>query len=358
MSDSKKKYTYFTKAVTLPDGSRKYLRAPTQKELDEKLMKEMILIQAGVDVGNQETFGHFAQMWYELYKEPALRSHSKNTIKYVLNIHILPYLGSLPVNSISPMQIQLVMNRLSGKSYSLQSKVLVILRNIFKVAQENGLILRSPVSSMLKAGGRKAEEKIPLTPEQSRLLLERVTNKRARTFLLIALHTGMRRGEIVALRWTDIDFDAKCVRVCHNAVMEQQGTTITDYPKTDAGKRTIPLSEELEAWLLARKKLSNSQFVIAMENHKPLTVSAYKSMWRLIGRELPDVDFTAHTLRHTFITRLFEAGMDMKEVQYLAGHSKVELTMQIYTHYDRASRAGETSRKLREAFAAGGHAAG
>ncbi len=354
----KKKYTYVTKALTLPDGSRKFIRAATQEELDEKVMKELILINAGVDISSRETFGHFAQMWYELYKEPLLRSHSKNTIKYVLNIHILPYLGDLPLNGISPMQIQLVMNKLANKSYSLQSKVLVILRNIFKVAQENGLIMRSPVSSMLKAGGKKAEEKVPLTPEESKLLLERVVNKRARTFLLIALHTGMRRGEIVALKWSDIDFEKKVIYVRHNAVMEQHGTTITDYPKTDAGKRDIPLSEELEQWLVERKANSHSQYVLAMENHKPLTVSAYRSMWNLIGRELPDKHFTAHSLRHTFITRLFEAGMDMKEVQYLAGHSKVELTMQIYTHYDRASRAGETSKKLRKAFAAKEPAAG
>ena len=77
----KKKYTYVTKALTLPDGSRKFIRAATQEELDEKVMKELILINAGVDISSRETFGHFAQMWYELYKEPLLRSHSKKALR-------------------------------------------------------------------------------------------------------------------------------------------------------------------------------------------------------------------------------------------------------------------------------------
>lgn len=90
------------------------------------------------------------------------------------------------------MQIQSIMAGLAGESKFLQSKVLAAMRNIFKVAQENGLVARSPVSSTLKT----TPEKEPLTKEESLILLNKVQNARARTFLLIALHTGMRRGEI------------------------------------------------------------------------------------------------------------------------------------------------------------------
>lgn len=186
------------------------------------------------------------------------------------------------------------------------------------------------------------------------MLLERVKNPRARTFLLIALHTGMRRGEIAGLTWENIDFKNKTIHIRQNANLGRYTTTINDYLKTKAGKRDVPLSEELEAWLLARKKVSHSQYVLAMENHKPLSLSSYRSMWKLIERELPSKHITAHILRHTYITRLFEAGLDIKEIQYLAGHSTIDMTLRIYTHYDRCSREARTAEKVREALRAAG----
>ena len=347
---TQKKYQYKTKAIQLPDGTRKYLRGKTQEELDEKVLKAQILVNSGVDICSEETFGHFAQMWYDIYKKPYLRESSLNMIKYVLNQHILPFIGGYRLRDISPMQIQAIMASVSDKSNSLQSKILVLLRNIFRAAQDNGLIAKSPVSTMLKPAGKKTQEKVALTPQESRLLLERVTNPRAKTFLLIALHTGMRRGEILGLHWEDIDFSNKLIHVQHNAVLTETTTTVSENLKTAAGVRTIPLTEELEAWLLARKKNSHSQYVIAMENPKPLTKSSYKSMWKLIERELPEAHVTAHILRHTYITRLFEAGLDIKEVQYLAGHSTVDMTLRVYTHYDRRSREAQTAEKVRNAL--------
>ena len=191
----------------------------------------------------------------------------------------------------------------------------------------------------------KTAEKETITAEESQLLLERVKNHRARTFLLIALHTGMRRGEILALTWDNIDFAKKMIYVRQSALLgrDRQKTTINDYLKTDAGKRNLPLSEE---------KTSHSKYVLAMQNHAPLTQSSYRSMWKLIERELPDTHITAHILRHTYITRLFEAGLDIKEIQYLAGHSTVDMTLKVYTHYDRRSREAKTAEKVREALRA------
>ncbi len=347
---TKKTYKYLTKVVQFPDGSRKYFRGKTQEELDEKVLKAQILMKSGVDICSEETFAHFAQMWYDLYKKPYLRKNSLNSIKYVLNDHILPYIGSYRLRDITPMQIQSIIASPSGKSNSLQSKVLVAMRNIFNVAQENGLIVRSPVSSTLKPTGKTTQEKKTLTVEESPLLLNKVQNTRARTFLLIALHTGMRRGEILGLQWKGIDFKEKVIHVRHNAIVSKGETTVSEDLKTNAAKRNLPLSEELEVWLIQRKKTSHSQYVIAMENHKPLTKSSYRSMWRLIERELPGTHISAHILRHTYITRLFEAGLDMKEIQYLAGHSTMDMTLKVYSHYNRRSREAKTAEKVRNAL--------
>ena len=347
---TKKRYKYHTQTLAMPDGSRKYIYGKTQEELDEKVLEARILMKSGVDIASDETFGHFAQVWYDIYKKPYLRENSLNSIQYVLNQHILPYLGGCRLRDITPMQIQSVMARLSNKSNSLQSKALIHLRSIFKVAEENGLVAKSPVSAMLKPGGKKTPEKIALTPQESQTLLERVENHRARTFLLTALHTGMRRGEILALKWEDIDFENKVIHVRRNAVLGRYETTISDELKTKASKRDAPLSEELEEWLTERKRNAHSQYVISMQNHQPLTKSSYKSMWKLIERELPNTHVTAHILRHTYVTRLFEAGLDIKEIQYLAGHSTVDMTLRVYTHYDRLNREAGTAAKVRDAL--------
>ena len=118
-SKAKKKYTYLTKALLMPDGTRKYIRAKTQEELDEKVLQAQILVKSGVYICSEETFGHFAQMWFDIYKKPYLREKSQDAIKYVLNHQILPLLGGYRLQDISPMQIQALMAGLSGKSNSL-----------------------------------------------------------------------------------------------------------------------------------------------------------------------------------------------------------------------------------------------
>ena len=350
MKASEQKYQYFTKAIPLPDGRRKYVRAKTQEELDRKVGELQNLMSAGVRISDDETFGQFAQQWFNVYKKPYLREKSQEIIKYVVNGYILPYLGNCIPREITPMQIQALMAGMADKSNSLQSKVLINPRDIFKAAEENGLVAKSPVSSRLKAGGAPTEEKEPLTPDETALLLEKVTNPRARTFLLLCLHTGARRGEALGLRYGDVDFEHRIVHIRRNAIVKPKETTISDELKTKAGRRDVPLSDELAAWLLEQRETADGEYIFTMQNGKLLTKSSYRSMFRWIERELPEKHVTAHILRHTYITRLFEAGLDIKEIQYLAGHSTVDMTLSVYTHYDRLSRSAATSEKVRAAL--------
>ena len=124
---------------------------------------------------------------------------------------------------------------------------------------------------MLKPSGKKTSEKVALTPQESDLLLQRVKNDRAYTFLLIALQTGMRRGEIVGLQWSDIDFESRMIRVRHNAVLGRYETTVSELMKTKAGRRDIPMSNEVEAWLRKQRDRSSSKFVLSLKNKKVMT---------------------------------------------------------------------------------------
>lgn len=160
----------------------------------------------------------------------------------------------------------------------------------------------------------------------------------------------MRRGEIVGLQWSDIDFERRMICVRHNAVLGRYETTVSELMKTKADRRDIPMSNEVEAWLRKQRDRSSSKFVLSLKNKKVMTLSAFRSMWKLVERELPETHITAHILRHTYITRLFEAGLDVKEIQYLAGHSTMDMTPSVYTHYDRKNREQQTAEKVRRAF--------
>ena len=350
IKESKKEYKYCTKVLALPNGRRKYVRAKTEAELEDKLKKLEELVAAGVRIDSNENFGQFTQRWFDYYKKPYLREKSLDIIKYVVNDYILPPLGSYIPYEITPMQIQALMAGMRNKSFSLQSKVLINLRDIFKAAEENGLVAKSPVSSRLKAGGKKTEEKEPLTPGETMLLLERVTEPRARTFLLLCLHTGVRRGEALALKYSDIDFKNKVVHIRRNAIIKQKDTTASPDLKTKAGKRDLPLTKELESWLQEQRKTATSDDIFVMKDGKLLTTSAFHKLFAWIDKALPERHITAHILRHTYITRLFEAGLDLKEIQYLAGHSSVEMTLRVYAHYDRLRRESATGEKVRAAF--------
>lgn len=350
-----KKYKYpFRKTITLGDGKRHEIYANTRKELEEKVLEKQILAKQGITPTNMSV-AQYAAIWYKLYKDNTkLRENSKASIKNTVNTHILPYIGDMPLDRVKPMHIRHIMNKANKLSHSTSSKVLAALRNIFNAAVDNNLIAKSPVGSTIKSEGTTTPEKIALSAAECDHILASVTNPRARTFAFIGLRTGMRRGEIVALQWADIDFEHHVIHVCHNAVMpDGQPTIITDDLKTTAGERDIGMSDDLEAALQDWRKKSQGKFVLTMKNGKPLTKSAFRSMWRLIARELPDKHITPHNMRHTYITQLVESGVDDALVQYLAGHSDERMTKKVYLHRDKARLAQSAADAARAAFSKG-----
>ena len=330
---AKKKYTYLTKAIQLPDGTRKYIRGKDQKELEEKVLKAQIMVNAGVDICSEETFGHFAQMWYDIYKKPYLRENSQNAIKYVMNQHILPYIGGYRLRDISPMQIQSIMAALSDKSNSLQSKVLIALRSIFKAAQENGLVAKSPVSSMLKPSGKRTAEKVALTPQESDLLLQRVKNDRAYTFLLIALQTGLRRGELLALLWTDLDVENMTISVSKQ-VNRINGELVVSQPKTPNSIRKLAIPQRaVELLVEEHAKHPHSPYLfVSPKTGTMFDPDSFRHTHEKILKAIGAEHIRFHDLRHTFATLSLKYGVDVKTLSGALGHYDAGFTLSTYTH--------------------------
>ena len=142
-------------------------------------------------------------------------------------------------------------------------------------------------------------------------------------------------------------------------------TIVSEALKTSAAVRDIPIPPTLLDTLKGLKSYGGSPFVLHMDNGKPLSQSSFSNLWGMVRRRtaadpaefgtkatnfkmVRSLDFhvTPHLLRHTYITRLFESGLDIKEIQYLAGHTTVEMTLRVYTHYQHETRQQDTANKV------------
>ena len=345
----------YTVTLQLPDGTRKYFRGKTKKEAEKKRDLAKLQIGMGVDISCKLTVKEFADTWFKLYKQnnKDLHKRSKETVRNTLDRYILPVIGNMYVTNVKPIHIQQLMTSVSDYSKSTQKKVLQATRAIFRVAVDNGMIARSPVSEEIKAGGAKPAEKIPLTREQTDALLSATKGTRAYLLILILLHAGLRIGEALGLMWSDFDFKEGTVSVNRSIVYPEENRSgeINTELKTDNAHRTIPLPWSVVEELRREHNKSEFLWVFPKQDGNFHSYGSFRSLWDLVDRRVRTMDFDVHPhlLRHTCITRWFEQGLDIKEIQYLAGHSSVDITLEIYTHYSQKERRKETAAKIRAA---------
>lgn len=357
--------------VTLPGGERVYVSGKTRKECKDKV-RQTWMDYGATHRSSDVLFEEYAYRWLKAYKAPPkVRPSSFSLIKGNMERHVIPFFKGRLLRDVTALDLQEYLNWISPYSKSMQAKCTQIVKAIFRTALDNRLLEFSPVrKDDFKPGGEASKVEEPLTPEQAQALLDAVRGTRAYSFCLLALTTGMRRGELLGLMWEDVDLDADVpvVHVRHNKAFPQHAgdAPVTELLKTEAANRTIPLPPATVEHLRLEQANSRSKFVLSMANGKSLTRNSFHSLWDIIddrtaskskeiGTKLRNsktaavsLDFHVHPhlLRHTYATRLFESGCDLKQVQYLLGHSKPEMTLRIYVHYQAKSRAQETAVKV------------
>lgn len=337
-----------TVTLTLPDGTRKYFRGKTREIAEAKREDARRLMGQGIDISQDLTLAELTQLWFDTVKRPHLSGGTIYTDKTNINNHVLqPFIAGMCIRDIKPAHIITAMNNISHLSHSVQSKVLMHFKGIFDFAVDNNLILKSPVLSTIKARGAHAKEKVPLTPEQTSELLRATEGTRAHVAIALMAGAGLRREEASGLMWEDLDLENGILHVRHAIpFIRGQKPEVTTQLKSEAAKRNIPMPLWLIDILRREKAQTNSVFVLHRLNGQCLTLSSFNRMWET-GEKRVDFDVHPHLLRHTCITRWVETGLDMKEVQYLAGHSSPEMTMRVYAHYDRAARFEATTERIR-----------
>ena len=352
----------YKKSFCLPNGKRKNIRSNDKADFERKCAEVRRMLDGGVDVSDDTRVVELFQSWFDL-KKPYLRPASLEAEKYIINHHLLPeWFAVKKVRDVKPAHISALMNDAKDHAKSTQSKMLICLRSAFQYAVDNGMILKSPVLASHKARGASKEEVKPLTIQQSKALLDATRGTRAYVPIVLMLGCGLRRGEVCGLRWSDVDLDGGVLRVRNTIDLTPGKEQFRETLKTEAGRRDIPLPNWVIPVLREAKSKSVSLFVVSQVNGNHHTNSSWKNMWKLVQRreiastteheQNTDIERTLdfhchpHQLRHTCITRWVESGMGMKEVQYLAGHSTMDMTLNVYAHYDKETRFEETKRKV------------
>lgn len=354
---------YLKKKIKDERGVYIAVYAKTPQELAQKVAERTAEIERRKQLAENPLVWQYAQTWYKLYT-PRLSDSRKSDYAIAINRHICPIIGARHMLDVTPGDIADVMLSCADLSRSSQDKIVCALKKIFAAGEKAGVVRVNPCVD-LRAGGKRAAEKEALTRQQMRTLEDAVAGTRIYPFVMIGLYAGLRREEILGLEWDCVHLDGaapyisvrRALRWVHNQPV------VSDELKSAAARRDVPIPPTLVGCLADLQRTATGDYVISSSDGQPWSMTAYRNAWRYITRRQTGtakrtehgetvlrekklgetvrnskvqitIDFavTPHILRHTYITNLILSGANVKVVQYLAGHSKVETTLNIYTH--------------------------
>ncbi|MEW8958893.1 MAG: site-specific integrase [Moorella sp. (in: firmicutes)] len=323
----------------------------TKKEVFDKLAKAKAELQQGTFVEpTRVTFGEWLQVWLEEYKKPAVRPSTWVSYEQTIRNHIQPSLGHILLQQLKPHQLQRLYNQKLAEGLSNRTVRLihVVAHAALKQAVKNGLIARNVAEATSPPGVKKREIRV-LTLEEQHRFLEAAKGERLYTAFLLALASGVRLGELLGLRWQDVNWERGGISV-NQALQRVRGKpgekSRLDFlpPKTSAGRRFIPLPEEaikaLKRWkvfqteerLKAGPLYEDNGLVFTTEIGKPIDPRNLLRTFYCIVKRAGMEHFNFHALRHTFATRLLELGEHPKVVQELLGDSQITVVLDTYSH--------------------------
>lgn len=373
------------------DGKRKYkyVYAHTQKELNAKVNEVKLQLGKGLDIFSQhDTFGDWSERWLRL-KKTEVSPHRYYI--YKCRINNLANLKEREITKIYTADIQDIIIDCSEKySKSVLREIKSTAQQILNFAIDNRVIDYNPACSVkipnIQKQNEHEQQRRALTEQEQRWIIE--TPHRARTSAMIMMYAGLRRGELVPLLWSDIDLSEGIIRV--NKSMERSGSnwTVKQGAKSKAGIRNVYIPQILVNYLKNVER-GNNMLVCPDTSGNIMSLSSWNKLWesylaelnfrngdfshiavvsdinnslksynkpnsRFIPKKIPIVipRITPHWLRHTFITSMYLAGVDVMTAKEQAGHSDIKTTMAIYTHLDSVYKTKQIN-KLNEYYNVG-----
>lgn len=309
-----------------------YVYGRTYKEVKEKLNYARLNTEKQKD---KTKLAVLCDNWL-IYKEQYIKESSFVKYKSILERHIKPYFNEIPVNKIDEHTIEAFAKNLTVKGYSAQTVkiTLSVLEGVF-------LYFKIDVS-VKRIIPKKGQKEIHILSSNDRLKLEKYLlygQDAYKIGILLSLYTGIRIGELCALKWEDIDLNAGTVKI--NATLQRiqdfkgisgnKTRIVITEPKTPSAKRTIPLPIFLIKRLKAVDPKNGSAFLLTgTERFTEPRALTYVFKKYLKESGVPDINF--HALRHTFTTRCIENDFEPKALSEILGHSSVNTTLGIYNH--------------------------
>lgn len=290
------------------------------------------------------------------------------------------FLGGTKLCNIKKSDILRFYNSLKarGLKYSTLKMFECMISPCLELAVDDDIIRKNPCRGCLDGFSNDSVEKMSLTVLEQETLLDFVRQSKVYSvyypMIVFMIGTAVRCGEAIGLTWGDVDFKKKEINIDHQLIYKKQNGAYgfyADSPKTNAGIRIIPMTREVCEALKTQRELQMSKgwrtsveiggysnFVFSTKNNNPIMPSAVNNILLNIvnkcnqctsedGRSLPHI--SAHTLRHTGCTRMAEAGVDPKVLQYIMGHSRMDVTMEVYNHVSAERNRAEIDKmeKLR-----------
>ncbi len=314
----------------------KRIRAQSQDEMNDKIVREYISsgrIKEFYALPIEEKLPKtapllkdYAEDW--LKRKRKLKETTRANYQKYLKEYILPTLGEKKLDAIAVADVQEMLDRFAHLSFKTLRDAKGVLSQIMKYAISDELIKRNPCDSKdleIPSDKKKVRNALPIDQYKSIIAGMQNLQLQDRRFLALCMFTGMRRGEVLGLRWEDIDGDI--IHVRRNVTHVQQNNPQITTPKTEAGVRNIPIVEPLAKILSPAEE---NGYIIGGDS--PLTLSSYRALWERINKAIDMHGATPHVLRHSFLTYAVGETTDYKTVQGISGHSDLNVLLNTYAH--------------------------
>lgn len=308
-----------------------YVYGSTYTEAKNKRNILLLQKEKNENKKNKHLFSTILDNWLTIKKDNIKESTYCRYV-YIINTYIKNNLGNYSVDRINEERISKFIITMKNKGLSNKSikDIIVLLKQILKY---NKLYI-----DIASPKVHKKEAVIMLQSDQRRLEAYILSNMNNVTFgILLTLYTGLRIGELCALKWKDFDFDNKVLRVSHTMSRikdlnskKKKTKVIIEEPKTDNSIRKIPIPSSII--LFANKLKSNNEYYILTNSLKFIEPRSLYYKYKSILRRLKMENYNFHALRHTFATRCIELGFDPKTLCEILGHSDISITLSLYVH--------------------------
>jgi integrase len=334
-------------AVSLGGGKRKTVYGRTAEEARQKITDVKRQVSDGTFVlSDHLTIEQLSRQYIESLSTTVRRSTYRRYERLLSN-HVLPFIGMVEISKLQPAQLESIYSRILRKGLSAQSAVHVhrVVHAMLAKATRWQIVGRN-VASLVKPPRVEYREMRTLTPQEVKRLFAAAPGTRYEALWRVAIGTGMRVGEILALKWQFVDFDRRSLRVVATLESDPDLGLINSEPKTQSSRRTIHLTDSVLRALESHRARQNQERMKlgdAWTDNDYVFASAIGTpviMQNLGRRDFKNLCKSAgitgylrmHDLRHTAISLALSAGVAPTDVANMAGHSNVAVTLQRYAH--------------------------